>query len=176
LLDLTGARAAGKSTVSQLVAQRLARSARVDGDFVNELIVNGRVWALGEPAVEAARQVRLCNSNLCALAANFADSGFTPVIDSVVPDRDQLEFFLDELSPRRSLLVVLTPSIEVCRYRNTIRHEQDQFFFDDYEALMTGMRDGFGDVGWWFDTSTLTPDETAERIIADASTLARTRR
>ena len=30
------------------------------------------------------------------------------------------------------------------------------------------MRRGFGDVGWWFDTSALTPPETAERIVAEA--------
>lgn len=158
--------------MSRLVAQRLARSALLNGDFVNELIVNGRVWALGQPADEAARQVRLCNENLCALAANFADAGFTPVIDSLIPDREQLEFFLHALRPRHVVLVVLTPSIDECRHRNTTRHHEEQFFFDDYETLTAGMRDGFGTVGWWFDTSTLTPDETARQIVANGPTLA----
>ena len=169
---ITGAPAAGKSTVSRLVAERLTRSALLNGDVVNELLVNGRVWALGEPADEAARQVRLCNQNLCALAANFADSGFTPVIDSVIPDREQLDFFLHALSPRHVLLVVLAPSISVCRYRNTIRHREEQFFFDDYETLTAGMRDAFGTVGWWFDTSELTPDDTATQILTSAARLA----
>lgn len=171
-LIITGAPAAGKSTVSQLVAQRLARSALLNGDQVNRLIVSGRVWALGEPADQAARQVRLCNENLCALAANFADSGFTPVIDWIIPDREQLDFYLEALSPRRVLLVVLTPSTEVCRHRNAIRDHREQFFFDDYETLTAAMHNGFGTVGWWFDTSTLTPDETATQIIAHAPTLA----
>ena len=172
-LIITGAPGAGKSTVSSLVAQRLARSALLDGDFVTRLIMRGRVWALGEPADEAARQVRLCNANLCALAANFADAGFTPVIDSVIPDREQLDFFLDALSPRPVLLVVLVPSIPVCRYRNTIRDPRDQFFFDDYETLTAGMRRGFGAIGWWFDTSSLAPDETADAVVAQAPTLGR---
>lgn len=34
------------------------------------------------------------------------------------------------------------------------------------------MRHGFGDVGWGFDTSHLTPDETAASIVASAATLA----
>jgi predicted kinase len=172
-LIITGAPGAGKSTVCHLVAQRLSRSALLNGDQINRLIVNGRVWSLGQPADEAAAQVRLCNENLCALAANFADSGITPVIDWIVPDREQLDTYLDALSPRQVLLVVLVPGIGVCRYRNSVRDHQEQFFFDDYETLTAGMRDGFGTVGWWFDTSNLTSDETAAQIIAKAPTLAR---
>jgi len=51
-----------------MVAERLPRSARLDGDELNRMIVNGFVWALGEPADKAARQVELLHRNLCALA------------------------------------------------------------------------------------------------------------
>jgi hypothetical protein len=173
-LIITGAPAAGKSTISLLVAQRLARAARIPGDFVHELIVSGFVWGLGEPPEEAAHQARLTRKNLCALAANFADAGFTPVIDTLIPDREGLDYFLEALRPRRALLVVLMPTIEAHHHRNTIREPEEQFFFDDYETLIAGMRDGFGSVGWWFDTTDLTPGETAEQTIASATTLART--
>ena len=173
-LIITGAPAAGKSTVSQLVAERLARSARLNGDFIHRLIVSGFVWGLGQPPEEAALQVQLTRKNLCSLAANFADAGFTPVIDTLIHDREGLDYFLQALSPRHVLFVVLMPSIEVHRYRNTIRAPEEQFCFDDYEALTGGMRRGFRDVGWWFDTSPLTPEQTATQIIANAGTLART--
>jgi hypothetical protein len=175
-LIITGAPAAGKSTVSKLVAEGLARSARLDGDFVHRLIVGGFVWGLGDPPEEAEHQARLTRKNLCALAVNFADAGFTPVIDTLIPDRGGLDHFLEALTPRRVLLVVLAPSIEVHHHRDSIREPEDQFFFDDYEALSTGMRSGFGDVGWWYDTSALTPGETAKQILANAATLARTDR
>jgi adenylylsulfate kinase-like enzyme len=172
-LIVTGAPAAGKSTVSSLVAEHLNSSARIDGYFISTLVASGYVWPLGEPAHEAARQVQLCNRNLCALAANFADSGFTPVIDTVIPEREQLDFFVDTLSPRRVLVVVLAPTIDICHHRNAIRDPEEQFFFDDYEGLTASMRAGFGSLGWWFDTSALTPHETAARILADAPALAR---
>lgn len=154
--------------MTRLIAERLTRSARLDGDFVSRLIVSGRVGALGSPADEAARQVELCNRNLCTLANNFSDAGFTPVIDWVIPDRKQLDFFVSLLPARRVLFVVLAPGIEVCQYRNTLRDPRERFYFDGYEDLDADMKRELGDAGWWFDTSALTPEETADRIIREA--------
>lgn len=132
------------------------------------MIVNGFVWALGEPADEAARQVELLHRNLCALANNFTDAGFTTVIDAVIASRETLDFFLDLLAPRQALFVVLAPGIEICQYRNSIRNPRDRFDFDGYDGLDADMKREFGDVGWWFDTAALTPEETADLIVREA--------
>lgn len=171
ILIVTGMPGAGKSTVTRLVAQRLPRSARIDGDFVNRLVVSGRVGPLSEPAAEAARQVELCDRNLCALAANFADAGFTAVVDSVIPDRSRLDRFERLLAPRPVHFVVLAPGIEVCRYRNTIRPPQERFYFDGYEALEADMKRELGDAGWWLDTSALTAEQTADLVIRGTNVL-----
>ncbi|NUR92758.1 MAG: AAA family ATPase [Nonomuraea sp.] len=167
-LIVTGMPGAGKSTVTRLVADRLKRAARLDGDVISRLIVSGRLGALGKPPDEAARQVELCNRNLCTLANNFSDAGFTPVIDWVIPSRAQLDFFVSLLPARQVLFLVLAPGIEVCRYRNTIRDPREQFDFDGYEDLDADMKREVGDVGWWFDTAGLTPEETVDRIIGEA--------
>ncbi|MGC4938687.1 AAA family ATPase [Kribbella sp. DT2] len=174
-LLVTGMPGAGKSTVTKLVAQRLDRSARLGGDEVNAMIVNGFVWALGEPADEAARQVELLHRNLCALAGNFSDAGFTPLIDAMIPSREKLDFFVDLLAPRRVLLVVLAPGIEICRYRNTVRDPEDRFDFDGYEALEAAMKRELGDAGWWIDTADLTPARTADLIVARGGLVGGTR-
>lgn len=172
ILLVTGAPGAGKSTITDLVTRALTRSARLDGFFVSQLVVSGHVWALGEPADEAARQVRLCHANLCALAGNVADAGFTPVIDTVVPDREQLGHFRDGLAGRPLLLVVLDPGADACIERNANRPPREQFFFDGYDRLRRTMRDGFGELGWWLDTSGLTAEETAAQILQQAPTRA----
>ncbi|GAA2470983.1 AAA family ATPase [Terrabacter carboxydivorans] len=167
-LLVTGAPGSGKSTVTRLVAAALTRSALMRGDDVSRLVVSGHVWALGEPADEAARQTRLCNDNLIALAGNFVDAGITPVIDWIVPDRAQLDLYVDGLVDRGLVLVVLDPGTQACRDRDEQRHADEQFAFDGHDTLVAGMRDGFGELGWWFDTSALTPEETAQQVVDHA--------
>lgn len=172
-LIVTGMPAAGKSTVTRLVASALDRAARVDGDDVVRMIISGGVWALGEPADEAARQVDLCNRNVCSLARNFVAAGFTAVIDWVIPDRRQLDLYRELLDPLPTSLVVLAPGSDACRARNRDRDLQQRWEFTGYEAMDASMRREFGDHGWWLDSSGLTAEETATMIINEAPSRTR---
>jgi predicted kinase len=166
---VNGMPGAGKSTVSTLAARLLPRAARVKGDDVNEMIISGRVWFAGDPPEEAARQVELCHRNMCSLAANFVDFGFTVLMDTVVVDRAELDFLVGLLAPRPVRLVTLAPGSEVCRQRNASRQSTERWEFAGYDRLEADMRQGFGNVGWWFDTSALDATETAERVVQDAA-------
>jgi predicted kinase len=168
-LIVNGMPGAGKSTVSTSVARLLPRAARVKGDDVNEMILSGRVWFAGDPPEEAARQVELCHRNMCSLAANFVDFGFTVMMDTVVANRAELDFLVSLLAPRPVRLVTLAPGAAVCRQRNAARELTERWEFADYDRLHADMSQGFGDVGWWFDTSALDPAETAERIVREAA-------
>jgi predicted kinase len=165
---VTGAPAAGKSTVSTLAARQLPRAARIKGDDVYEMILSGQVRFNGRPPEEAARQGDLCNRNMCALANNFIDFGFTVFVDTVIADRAELDDFRRLLAPRPVRLVILAPGPQVCRHRNVTRDPDEYFAFDGYERLEADMRRDIAEFGWWFDTAALTPEETATRVVRDA--------
>jgi predicted kinase len=164
---ITGMPGAGKTTITDLAAQRLPQAAQVGGDAVNMMIRSGFVWFMGEPTEEALRQDELCNRNMCSLANNFIDFGFTVLLDTVLADRPELDFFIALMSPRPVRLVVLDPGIDACQQRNAMRSPEDQFAFDAYERLEEDMKREFGDVGWWLDTSAMTADETADRLVTE---------
>lgn len=170
-LLVTGVPGAGKTTVANRLAGSLPRSALLSGDMIARLVVGGYVWPLGEPAEEAASQVALCNTNLCALAEKFMDAGFTPVIDWVVPDGAQLDVFRRALGSRLRLLV-LDPSAATCVARDLGRPPQEQFAFDGHEQLRMAMWDGFGSSGWWLDTTDLTVAATTEHVLLHADARA----
>jgi chloramphenicol 3-O-phosphotransferase len=160
---------AGKSTVTRLAARLLPRAAQVKADDVNEMILRGRVGFGMEPADEAARQLELCDRNLCALANNFIDFGFTVLMDQIVVDQPALEFLVGLMAPRPVRLVTLAPSVEVCEHRNATRDPDESWVFDGYHQLDADMRRDIGDTGWWFDTSALTPEETAQQLLGEAA-------
>jgi predicted kinase len=170
---VSGMPGAGKSTVGALAARLLPRAALVKGDDVNLMIRSGGVWFMGEPKDEAARQYELCKRNMCALANNFVDYGFTVFLDTVVQDRPMLDLLVALLSPRAVRLIILAPGSEVCRDRNTTRDPIERFAFEGYEQLDADMKRDLREDGWWFDTSALTPEETAEQLIREAPERAR---
>lgn len=163
---VTGMPGAGKTTITGLATRLLPRAAQVGGDVVNMMIRSGFVWFMGKPTEEALRQDELCNRNMCSLANNFIDFGFTVMMDTVLADRSELDFFTALMSPRPVRLVVLNPGIEVCKYRNAMRSPEEQFEFDGYERLEADMKREFGDVGWWLDTSAFSADQTADQLVA----------
>lgn len=171
-LIISGTPGAGKTTVSQLVAERLERSARIDLDVLARLMVNGRAPLLDadgnwNPSPEGRRQLRLRMINACSVANNFAEAGFTAVMDTVVETREELEFLAGKLSVRPLLLVVLAPPLEVARYRNETRREEDRVSYD-FAQTAANMRGEIGDQGWWLDTGALTANDTADLIVAEA--------
>ncbi len=166
---VSGMPGAGKSTVTRLAARLMPRAAQIKADDVNEMILRGRVGFTMEPAEEAARQEELCNRNLTALANNFVDFGFTVFMDQLVHEPAELEFLVGLLAPRPVRLVTLAPGVEVCQRRNATRAPDESWEYDGYHQLEADMRRDLESVGWWFDTSAQTPEETAAQLVREAA-------
>ncbi|MFD6138045.1 AAA family ATPase [Promicromonospora sp. NPDC060271] len=172
-LLITGTPGAGKTTVSQLVAERLPRAARVDGDVFGIMLVSGGANMLDEegrwnPGPDGQHQLRLRMINLCSVADNFAEAGFTPVADTVVETREELRFIAGRLRTRPLMLVVLCPPLEVARHRNATRAVETRVDYD-FAPLARNQRRELGDLGWWLDSGEQTAEETADLIVAEAA-------
>lgn len=154
------------------VARRLSRAARLRAEDLHMLIVTGGVWALGEPHHEAEAQVDLTMRNLAALARNFADAGFAPVVDALFDTADRLAIFREAFG-QRLRFIVLDVDEHTCRRRNASRPAIEQFAFGDYAGLRAGMQKAFGDQGWWLNTGAQTIDESVDLVLAGADDRAR---
>ncbi len=160
---VTGIPGAGKTTVARALAERLERSAVVEGDTLRNWVVRGGAWpADGALEGEAERQYELAVRNMCLLARSYAEGGFTPFLDLVVVTRYHLEAFRGYLRGARLRLVVLAPSVEVTQARDRARGGKSG---DGWTHLDTAMREELAGFGVWVDSSTLSVEETVDTIL-----------
>ena len=106
---ISGIPGAGKTTTGRVLAARFPRSAFIEGDLLQEWLVNGIVWPGDEPAAESERQMSLNVRNQCLLARSYAEAGFTPVIDYVVVSGRLLDEYRRGLADLALHFVVLHP-------------------------------------------------------------------
>lgn len=81
--------------------------------------------------------------------------------------REILDLTLDKLTTRPLMLVMPAPGLKLCQDRNAARDDDERLDFD-YSPLEAELEREAGGIGWWFDTSGLSPAETARRILTEA--------
>lgn len=161
---ISGLPGAGKSTVSQLLANRFDRSVHIEADLVQQMIVSGSVWPEWKPREEAMRQFRLRRRNVSMLADSFLEAEFTPVIDDIVIG-SHIDEYLSNVRSRPLLFVMLAPSSDVIRERETSRNKH---VFDDWAHLDEVIRNENARVGLSIDSSKQTAEETVAEIVRRA--------
>jgi chloramphenicol 3-O-phosphotransferase len=164
LIVVTGAQAAGKTTVGYAVAARLPRAIHVDGDSIHRMVVSG-VVPMTLPAPPAAvEQLFLRWLGSIAVAETYQRAGF----DAVLSDNifgDFLEDFLDFVSPAPVHLVVLNPSVEILREREAGRDKSGYDAAVTAEALWRSVNHDTRRVGLWLDTSRQNVIQTANAVL-----------
>ncbi|MBE1535664.1 AAA family ATPase [Actinomadura algeriensis] len=171
---ITGVMASGKSTVAQVLAERLPRSVHLRGDAFRRMIVSGREEFTPAPSAEAAAQLRLRHRASAVVADLYAQAGWTVVVQDIVLG-EHLDDYLDTVATRPLYLVVLAPRAEVVAVREDGRHKSGYGGPWTVEGLDEAMRRDTPRRGLWLDTSDQTPDQTVDQILAglDAARIGR---
>jgi predicted kinase len=163
VLVITGVMASGKSTVAQLLAERLPRAVHVRGDVFRRMVVSGRRELVPQGDEEAVEQLRLRYRVSASTADLYAAAGWTAVVQDVVLG-EHLRPYLDAIATRPLYLVVLAPSREAVAAREAARAKTG------YGSWTVGgidhvLRDETPRLGLWLDTSRQTPQETVDCLL-----------
>jgi chloramphenicol 3-O-phosphotransferase len=165
VIVITGAMAAGKSTVADLLAIRLPRSVHIHGDMFRRMVVNGRADMTPNPSPDAIAQLNL-RYDLAAMAADrYAEAGFDAIVQDVILGKDLADFVKRIASPDR-YLVVLSPRVSALEWREEQRMKTGYVHFSP-DALDAVLQRETAQIGYWLDSSSQTPDETVEDILTN---------
>ena len=168
---LTGIQAAGKSTIAQLLAERLPMSAHVRGDLFRRMIINGRADMTPDPTSEAVRQLRLRYQLAATVSDAYFQAGFTVIVQDVILGSHLAEMTA-MIHSRPLLLIALAPQAAAIADREQSRGKTA---YDPWaiKQLDTVLRHETPRLGLWLDTSSQTPAETADEILSRAWAEAR---
>jgi chloramphenicol 3-O-phosphotransferase len=165
VIVITGAMAAGKSTVADLLAIRLPRSVHIHGDMFRRMVVNGRADMTPNPSPDAIAQLNL-RYDLAAMAADrYAEAGFDAIVQDVILGKDLADFVKRIASPDR-YLVVLSPRVSALEWREEQRMKTGYVHFSP-DALDAVLQRETAQIGYWLDSSSQTSDETVQDILAN---------
>ncbi|GAA3690666.1 hypothetical protein GCM10022204_02050 [Microlunatus aurantiacus] len=164
VIVITGAMAAGKSTVAELLAHRLERSVHIRGDVFRRMVVNGRVEMTPDAAPEAMAQLHLRYALAARTADAYAQAGFDAILQDVIIG-PELAGFVDLIATPERHLVVLSPSVSALEWRERQRDKTGYRHFSP-GALDEVLRRETAQIGYWLDSSAQTPDETVDDILA----------
>jgi cytidylate kinase len=171
VLLITGIQAAGKSTVAQLVAERLPMSVHLRGDLFRRMVVGGRADMTPDPSPEALRQLSLRHRLTAEVADRYFEAGFTVVAQDILLG-SHLTDVVEAIRSRPRLLVVLAPQPDVVASREAGRPKNA---YREYSVrdLDDALRRDTPRIGLWLDSTHQTPEQTAGEILDRAWTQAR---
>ena len=167
ILIITGAMAAGKSSVAQALALRLPHAVHLRGDSFRKMIVSGRVDPA--PGSEAAWRAQLeLRYDLAAMAAErYAAAGFTVIYQDIL--NDALARVVAALAAWSPGVVVLCPSAEVPARREAERPKSGYKGGWTPAAFDVLVRAQTPRLGLWLDSSALSVEETVDHILVNAA-------
>ena len=92
VIVITGAMAAGKSTVADLLAIRLPKSVHIHGDMFRRMVVSGHADMTPNPSPDAIAQLNLRYDLAAMVADRCAEDGFDAIVQDVILGKDLADF------------------------------------------------------------------------------------
>ncbi|MDX1934199.1 MAG: AAA family ATPase [Capsulimonadales bacterium] len=166
LIVITGIMASGKSTVAQGIAERLPRSVHLRGDLFRRLIVNGRAEMCAELTPEALSQLRFRYRIAATVAEEYLAAGFDVVYQDILIGAG-LSDAIARLRHPLLYVVVLCPQIHAVTAREAGRAKTGYRSETEIAAFDRILRRETPTVGYWIDSTDLTPSETVEDVLAN---------
>ena len=168
LVIITGAQAAGKSTLGQAVAALLPKAVHVDGDAIHGFVVSGEVPYDVPPPPGATEQLLLRYAGAIAVCRVYRSAGFDAVVTdnifgSLVADVLTLAFADAMTADLR--LVVLDPDPEVLSERERGRPKKGYTESITVPMLVSAVREETPHIGLWLDNGRQTVAESAAEIV-----------
>ena len=166
IIVVTGAQAAGKTTVGAALAALLPRSLHVDADEIQRMVVSGRARYDVPPSPAAEEQLRLRHDGALRLAELYADHGFDAVISDNLFGEHLLRLVRSALSRRPDVyVVVLDLDPDVLRAREDARAKSGYTATVTPELLVRAVREETPRIGLWHDSAGETVDQTARLLL-----------
>ena len=165
VIVITGAMAAGKSSVADLLAIRLPKSVHIHGDMFRRMVVNGRADMTPNPSPDAIAQLNLRYDLAAQAADRFAEEGFDAIVQDVILGKD-LADFVKRIASHERYLVVLSPSLSALEWQEEQRTKAGYVHLSA-GALDEVLRRETSHIGYWLDCSSQTTDETVADILAN---------
>jgi chloramphenicol 3-O-phosphotransferase len=163
---ITGIMAAGKSTVAQLLAERLDKCVHIHGDIFRTMIVTGREEMSPNPSDEALKQLSLRYKMAATTANTYFEAGFNVVVQDNIYG-PELTDFVNFVSHRPLYVIVLCPRTEIVSKREAERGKNGYGTWSP-AVLDNILRNETPKIGMWLDSSELTPEETVDEILSRA--------
>lgn len=164
IILITGLMASGKSTVAQLLSERMEKAVHLRGDVFRRMIVSGREEMRENATQEAIDHLYLRYRLTADAAKTYADHGFMVILQdnyygqALLDITEMLEGYLLDV-------IVLCPDAATIGKREIGRGKSGYTCFA-VEPLYTSFMAETPRIGHWIDSSELTAEATVEAILS----------
>ena len=162
IIVITGLPGAGKSSTSALLAQQFEKTAHIEADRIQELIISGAEHpTIDGASPEAIDQLQLRLRNSVLLAKSFSKSGFTAIVDDIVHG-NRFDQLIEDLQKESFYFIVLLRDLETLKQE---WRDMNSPFAESWDWIDEDLRGNTPRVGLWLDTTNSTLTEVVEQIL-----------